>query len=184
MMQNPRRTELSTVPFLNNALDLLLAAWNTVFGLEHDETGRHTTITATGTISEQGRTLPIGAAEAYTPTWTASSVNPDLGDGTLTGRSMRVGPMRFVEIALSYGSTSTAGTGAWAFSLPSTAVSTSFSCMTAEVVATVHRIGVARLGTTTTINVFTEGAGGVGAGVPVVWAAGYQVIVSGWYLEA
>jgi hypothetical protein len=47
MIQNPRRNELSSIPFLNNALDLILAAWDALFGVEHDIDGHHTNITAT-----------------------------------------------------------------------------------------------------------------------------------------
>lgn len=54
----------------------------------------------------------------YTPTWTASSVNPSLGNGVLTGTYSRVNKLITVQISLTFGSTTTTGTGDWAFSLP------------------------------------------------------------------
>lgn len=58
---------------------------------------------------------------SYTPSWTATSVNPTLGDGTLTGSYKLQGSQCTVKIALNYGSTSSVGTGTWKFSLPFTA---------------------------------------------------------------
>jgi hypothetical protein len=46
MIGNPRRNELADVPFLNNALDFILARWNALFNVEHDEEGHHTEVTA------------------------------------------------------------------------------------------------------------------------------------------
>jgi len=54
----------------------------------------------------------------YTPTWTASSANPALGDGSITGRFHRRGQLVTVSIDLAMGSTTTFGTGTWSFSLP------------------------------------------------------------------
>jgi hypothetical protein len=55
----------------------------------------------------------------FTPTWGADSVNPSLGNGTLTGRFRRKGKHVRVDINLTMGSTTTYGTGAWFFELPS-----------------------------------------------------------------
>lgn len=53
---------------------------------------------------------------SWSPAWTATSVNPAIGDGTLVGRYFKVGRFVMEYIKLTYGSTSTAGTGAWIFS--------------------------------------------------------------------
>lgn len=53
----------------------------------------------------------------YTPTWTAS-VNPVLGNGTITGRYRKFGRTVHLQIDLTMGSTTTYGTGAWTLSLP------------------------------------------------------------------
>lgn len=63
----------------------------------------------------------IGMPVSYTPTWTAASVNPTLGNGTLTGSYTRRGNLCLFTFCLTIGSTTNKGTGAWAFSLPFTA---------------------------------------------------------------
>ena len=55
---------------------------------------------------------------AYTPTWTSSGTAPAKGNGTLVGYYAKVGRVVTVKIALTSGSTTTFGTGAYLFSLP------------------------------------------------------------------
>lgn len=55
---------------------------------------------------------------AYTPSWTAATANPTLGNGTLTARWTRVGGQIHVIGSLVLGSTSNGGTGVWSISLP------------------------------------------------------------------
>lgn len=62
--------------------------------------------------------LPAPALNTYTPIWTAVSVNPSLGNGTLTGRYVQVGALVTFWIRLVIGSTTTTGTGFWQFTLP------------------------------------------------------------------
>lgn len=60
----------------------------------------------------------------YTPAWTTDfggGSNPSLGDGTITGRYIQAGDLVHAHITLVIGSTSTAGSGRWQFSLPVTA---------------------------------------------------------------
>ncbi|MFZ3150255.1 MAG: hypothetical protein WA116_01070 [Anaerolineaceae bacterium] len=57
----------------------------------------------------------------YTPTWTASTTNPALGNGTLTGRYTLIGKTCVGNIYLVMGSTTTYSSGAWSLSLPFTA---------------------------------------------------------------
>jgi hypothetical protein len=54
----------------------------------------------------------------YTPAWTSTGTQPALGNGTLTGRFAQVGKTVFVILRWVLGSTSTQGTGTWAWSLP------------------------------------------------------------------
>jgi hypothetical protein len=63
------------------------------------------------------------AWQTYTPTWTATTTNPTLGNGTLTGAYKQIGKTVFVRVKLSWGSTTTGGSGDWRFSLPVTAAS-------------------------------------------------------------
>lgn len=55
---------------------------------------------------------------SYTPSWTASSVNPAIGNGSITGGYMRVGKTIDFKIRIAIGSTTTTGTGNYRFSLP------------------------------------------------------------------
>lgn len=55
---------------------------------------------------------------AFTPTWSATSVNPAIGNGTLTGFYVRNGATIDVTVELVTGSTTTYGTGTYFFTLP------------------------------------------------------------------
>lgn len=59
----------------------------------------------------------------YTPTWTAATTNPAIGNGTLSGAYQKIGKTIQVRINVVPGSTTTFGTGAWSFALPETAAS-------------------------------------------------------------
>jgi hypothetical protein len=65
----------------------------------------------------------FAAWTTYTPTWTSTSTAPAIGNGTLTGRYMKIGRTVIVEINLIAGSTTTFGTGNYSFSLPVQAAS-------------------------------------------------------------
>lgn len=55
----------------------------------------------------------------YTPTWsTDGATQPSLGDGTITGAYKVIGKTVFVRVRLVFGTTTTAGTGTFYFSLP------------------------------------------------------------------
>jgi hypothetical protein len=58
---------------------------------------------------------------AYTPEWTAASVNPAIGDGTIEGYYKVIGKTCFVRGNIAMGSTTTFGTGEWYVSMPFTA---------------------------------------------------------------
>lgn len=59
-----------------------------------------------------------GAWSAYTPALTAAVTNPTVGNGSLIGRYRMYGKTVHFALEFVYGSTSTAGSGAWSFSLP------------------------------------------------------------------
>jgi hypothetical protein len=78
-------------------------------------------VSLTGALYERGRTTAIGEWIAYTPSWTnEDGGTPSVGDGTLTGKYMKVGATVWVSVKLHIGSTTTYGTegGAWVFGLP------------------------------------------------------------------
>lgn len=61
-----------------------------------------------------------GAWTSYTPTWTAGTTNPVLGNGTLVGLYQQFGKTIHYQINLTAGSTTTFGSGTYAFALPFT----------------------------------------------------------------
>ncbi|MFF7210318.1 hypothetical protein ACFZAU_07210 [Streptomyces sp. NPDC008238] len=60
----------------------------------------------------------LGVWNGYTPTWTATTTNPTIGDGTIAGRYALVGKTCHFQMTLVHGSTTTNGSGAYTFGLP------------------------------------------------------------------
>jgi len=54
----------------------------------------------------------------YTPTWTASGTAPAIGNGVQQAAFMQIGHTTQYRIVLSFGSTTTFGTGIYSFALP------------------------------------------------------------------
>ena len=67
---------------------------------------------------------PAYVWQSYTPTWTAATTNPSIGNGTLTGRYIVIGKLCTYVLGLVTSTTTTYGSGDWAFSLPINAVNT------------------------------------------------------------
>jgi hypothetical protein len=66
----------------------------------------------------------IGAAwETYTPTWTAATTNPAIGNGFIAGRYVQIQKLVHAQIAITMGSTTTYGSGVYYFGLPITSKS-------------------------------------------------------------
>ena len=66
-----------------------------------------------------------GTWQSYTPTWTASTTNPSIGNGTLSGRYFQIGKLVYCQFTMRAGSTTTFGSGLWRFSYPVAPVGTS-----------------------------------------------------------
>lgn len=77
------------------------------------------TVTGSVTINDSEIT---SAWTSYTPVWTAASINPNIGNGTITGNYKVIGKICFVRGNLVIGSTSAFGSGEWYVSLPFDAV--------------------------------------------------------------
>lgn len=130
-----------------------------------------------------------GVRGSYTPTWTASSVNPSLGNGTLVGSYARVGDWFAVTIALTVGSTTTAGTGSYTFSLPFTVVTLSGARWVWQVdvldAGVQHYNGwatIASAGTGTSEILWsstTQTGANVGAASPVAFGTNDQITITG-----
>jgi len=127
---------------------------------------------------------PIVVWTAYTPTWTAATTNPSIGNGTLAGRYTQIGKTCVLVIGLTMGSTTTYGSGNWSFSLPKTAKNTSGINFLG--VAHIRKVGTANYErvaqispslSTTVINMFTDPTPGsnsqsISATVPFTWGDG------------
>jgi hypothetical protein len=72
----------------------------------------------------------LGAWTPYTPTWTATTTNPTIGNGTLTGAYAKFGRSVDVRIRITVGSTTTVGSGVYFVGLP-VAASANVQTMTA-----------------------------------------------------
>jgi len=73
------------------------------------------------TGSVNGATIDNTAWTSYTPSWTAASSNPVIGNGTITGQYKLIGKTCFVRGNIAMGSTTTFGSGEWYVSMPFTA---------------------------------------------------------------
>ena len=80
-----------------------------------------TSITGSFTGSINGAVVDNTAWTSYTPTWAAQVSNPSIGNGTIAGAYKVIGKTCFVRVKLSFGSTTSAGSGAWWIGLPVTA---------------------------------------------------------------
>jgi hypothetical protein len=115
--------------------------------------------------------------DTYTPTWTTTGTAPALNNGTLVGAARLVGTTLFLRGQLTFGSSTTGGTGDFTFPLP-------FGCagVTAQaqlIPLVVYDTGVARYegharveagGTTFVLHVLTGGS--VTSTVPMTWGNG------------
>ena len=124
----------------------------------------------------------LGAWIDYTPTWTGSTTNPVIGNGTITGRYSLVNKTVTAQILLKAGSTTTFGSGAYFFSLPVTAAATlvgypalgagwgedASAGAATTFTANVHNSGTTVFGLRYTAG---SGSGSVTATAPYTWAS-------------
>ncbi|WP_330348178.1 hypothetical protein [Streptomyces sp. NBC_00582] len=83
----------------------------------------------------------------YTPTWTASTTNPVLNNGTITGRYMKIGRTVLSAMTLTCGSTTTYGSGTYSFGVPTAAAASGIDMLgTARLTAGSTYIGQCSLG--------------------------------------
>ena len=135
------------------------------------------------------------AGVAFAPVWTAETVNPSLGNGTLSGRVIEYGALIVATIDLTIGATTTLGTGGWLFSVPEAARAGSTgravgTGLAEDLSATARWSGVVRLATVNTcsLDVPTGAADGrvspVGPTLPFAWAAGDLIKMTAIYEAA
>ena len=88
-------------------------------------------LTVSGSLIVSGSDITSGWT-AYTPVWTAASVNPVIGNGTIEGYYKVIGKTCFVRGNVAMGSTTTFGSGEWYISMPFTASHADAILMTAN----------------------------------------------------
>lgn len=129
------------------------------------------------------------AYTAYTPTWTASGVAPAIGNGTITGSYLQVGKLVHGLATLTFGSTTTFGTGSYSLSLPVAAAGSGFTpigsvAMSDAGVATY--MGAAQLtgGTTVQLSTLASPIAAVTPTAPFTFGTGDLIIVNFTYQAA
>lgn len=129
--------------------------------------------------------LPQGS---YTPAWTATTADPDIDDGTLTGRYTQTGKWVDFCITLIAGAGTTFGTGDWRFSLPVPALDVTVGRVLAH--AYVESAGSGFVCQASAIDAETlqvlDAATDLPLepAVPIAWAAGDTLTIAGRYEAA
>ncbi len=125
-----------------------------------------------------------GAPAAYTPVWTATSVNPALGDGSLSGVWSQQGSIVTFQITLTIGSTTTLGTGLWEFTLPTAAAAVDQITGGLSYTGTFNPLAGRTVAGDKVRAYGPGGADAVDATRPAAWLAGHTLWISGSYRRA
>lgn len=144
----------------------------------------------------------IAAWTSYTPTWTAVTTNPTIGNGTLEGAFCRIGKLVIFRVTLLFGSTTTAGSGIYEWALPVAPAATytagsnagGFLCTgygeDAGVLGVSVDSGRIKTGSKCWLNVSNNASASSGAAqqvahnVPFSWGDGDNLMFSGMYEAA
>lgn len=86
-------------------------------------------ITTTGSLVLGTNTFSYVPPTEYTPSWTGSSTNPAIVNGSLIGRYSVAGKMCHINIMMTAGGSTTFGSGTWGFSLPIPVANVSYQFM-------------------------------------------------------
>lgn len=120
----------------------------------------------------------LGAWTAYSTLWTATGVDPSIGNGTRAGRYRLLGKECLYTGRIIMGSTTTYGSGVWLISLPVPALSAVYydgvaSCSDSSTPAN-RSPAACVLSSTTTMSVYCVG-GSAQPAVPFTWASGDEL---------
>lgn len=138
-------------------------------------------------LTERGRSEAMGEWTTYTPSWTANSVNPAIGNGTISGRYARVGKTVFFVIFIQAGTTTTFGSGFYLFSTPTTASSLSqnFNVLLYDASANTRYIGTTEFFSSTSFYAVEATTGSdVNPAAPFTFANLDTIRITGFYDEA
>lgn len=113
----------------------------------------------------------FSTVRAYVPTWTGSTTNPVIGNGTLSGVYSVHNGLCQVTIQMTAGSTTTFGTGVWSFALPITNRSTLgvYGSARGFDSGTAYYVGTADIGSTTIVVTFNAATTQTQNTVPFTW---------------
>jgi hypothetical protein len=120
----------------------------------------------------------LAGVQTYTPTWTAATTNPTIGNGSLEGWFVKFGHIAIVQLYLVIGSTTTLGSGNWQFSLPTAAAPNALCATTTLGLAHMLEVGSGRhfgqavYGGASYFTISLGGASWVNASYPMSWGAG------------
>lgn len=122
---------------------------------------------------------------AYTPTWSASTSAPSLGNGTLTGAYKKIGKTVYFRIKLAPGTTTTYGSGDYSLTLPASLPVVDEQCAPAifrDNSSAAEFPCIAWLQNANQILHIVYGAGQkVGPSVPVAWGSADRLEITGVY---
>jgi hypothetical protein len=147
--------------------------------------GNKVSTTAFGVPTSDAIQALASATTSYTPSWTASTTNPTIGNGTITGAYTQIGKMVFVRIQITMGSTTTYGSGQYSISLPVAPVATqAIQALLTDDSGAVRYDGVCWLTTGTGIFRIVVGytaSAGMTATSPITLATSDSLVITGWY---
>lgn len=123
----------------------------------------------------------------YTPTWTAASSNPSIGNGTIAATYSREGRKVTTSIQITMGSTTAYGSGRWRFSKPyttDTRATIGNAFITDSDTGNRYHAMVFNESTTYWTLFIPGGTTSVDATTPITWASGdtLWITVEGWLL--
>lgn len=124
---------------------------------------------------------------SFTPTWTASTTNPTVGNGSLQGFYMQAGKLVHFRIRVTFGSTSTVGSGTYFWTLPVSSVSTHIAVAQAFIRNSAGSTRAYRFARTSASGIIAlEDASGAAVthAVPLAWATGDIIDINGTYEAA
>lgn len=129
----------------------------------------------------------MSAWTPFTPTWTAATTNPVLGNGTLVGRSLQIGKTVYWWVRVVGGSSTTWGSGGYLWNLPIAPLNGTGSTMGSGLVANTSAGFYGRTAVcvgSNTVALVDAAAARVGQGTPVTFASGYAIDMQGMYEAA
>jgi len=130
-----------------------------------------------------------GTWTSYAVVWSSTGTPPAIGNGTITAAWQRIGDIFFYSITVIFGSTTTAGTGRWQFSLPLTAklpfgltVDGSGQAHSYRPIGVAEKDGIVLLNGPQLVAIYSNGATPTSNGWPegLPWANGDVFHLGGW----